>query len=224
MEIKLVKHDPEWKTLFKAQAREIKGALGKACLALSHIGSTAVKDIPARPIIDIVLVVNSFSVLDEKREALEKLGYERSESSLSGMQVYNKQGEPAYKIIALEKANRAEIERRVAVRNYLRAYPDIAKEFSERKIEIVEQILDFRDYFEERDAFMEQLERDALVWQKRQDRQSNGLALGLTVGAGLGVFLGIALDNLALGVGLGMCIGVGFGTVVSYWDTRNHTK
>lgn len=224
MEIKLVKHDPEWKALFKAQAKEIKGALGKDCLALCHIGSTAVKDIPARPIIDILMVVNSFAALDEKTEALIKLGYERSESVPDGMQVYNKQGELAYKIIAFEKTNQTEIARRVAVRNYLRAYPAVAKEFAERKTEIAEQILDFRDYFGERDAFMDQLEREALAWQKRQDKQSNGLAFGLTLGAGIGVFLGLALNNLALGVGLGMCIGVCFGTVISSWDNQGKTK
>ena len=224
MEIKLMKHDPEWKILFKAQAREIKSALGKECVALSHIGSTAVRGIPARPIIDILLVVNDFSSLDEKSGSLERIGYERSDTAPSGMRVYNKQGELAYKIIAFEKSNHGEIERRVAVRNYLRAYPDVAKAFSERKTEIAGQVLDFRDYFGERDAFMIQLERDALVWQKRQDRQSNGLALGLTVGAGLGVFFGIALDNLALGVGLGMCIGVGFGTIISSWNNQNRTK
>lgn len=224
MEIKLVKHDPEWKVLFKEQAREIKGALGKVCVALSHIGSTAIRDVPARPIIDILVVVNAFSLLDEKSDALAGLGYESSELVPDGMRVYNKQGEPAYKIIALEKSNHAEIERRVAVRNYLRAYPAVAKEFSERKTEIAEQILDFRDYFGERDAFMDQLEREALVWQKRQDRQSNGLAFGMTVGAGIGVFLGMALDNLALGVGLGMCIGLGFGVIISSWGSHSETK
>ena len=220
MEITFVKHDPEWKALFKAEASEIKRALGKVCVVQSHIGSTAVKGMFARPIIDILLVVEKLALLEEKEATLLALGYEKEESTSPEMRNYRKAGELSYRIIAVEKANQTEIARRVAFRNYLRAYPEKAKAFSDKKEELAKAAKDLEEYLRSRSDSIAELENEALAWQLRQDRQSNGLAFGLTVGVGIGVFFGIALSNLALGMGLGVCVGVAFGTVITFWDNN----
>lgn len=220
MEITLVNHDPEWKALFKAEAFEIKRALGKMCVVQSHIGSTAVKGMLARPIIDILLVVEKLALLEEKETALFARGYEKEESTSPEMRNYRKSGELSYRIIAVEKTNQTEIARRVALRNYLRAYPEKAKAFSDKKEELAKAAKDLEEYLCSRTDLIAELENEALAWQQRQDRQINGLAFGLTVGVGIGVFFGIALSNLALGMGLGVCIGVAFGTVITFWDNN----
>lgn len=220
MEITFVKHDPEWKAMFKTEALEIKRALGKVCVVQSHIGSTAVKGMLARPIIDILLVVEKLAFLEEKEATLLALGYEKEESTSPEMRNYRKSGELSYRIIAVEKANQTEIARRVALRNYLRAYPEKAKAFSEKKEELAKAAKDLEEYLRSRTDLIAELENEALAWQLRQDRQSNGLAFGLTVGVGIGVFFGIALSNLALGMGLGVCIGVAFGTVITFWNNN----
>ena len=220
MEITFVKHDPEWKAMFKTEALEIKRALGKVCVVQSHIGSTAVKGMLARPIIDILLVVEKLAFLEEKEATLLALGYEKEESTSPEMRNYRKAGELSYRIIAVEKANQPEIARRVAFRNYLRAYPEKAKAFSDKKEELAKAAKDLEEYLRSRSDSIAELENEALAWQQRQDRQSNGLAFGLTVGVGIGVFFGIALSNLALGMGLGVCIGVAFGTVITFWNNN----
>ena len=220
MEITFVKHDLEWKTLFKAEAIEVKKALGKICVVQSHIGSTAVKGVVARPIIDILLVVENFLLLEEKEASIFVLGYKKEESASPEMRVYQKSDDLSYKIIAVEKTNATEIARRVAFRNYLRAHPEKAKVFSDKKMELAAAAMDLDEYISTRAEMIEELEKEALAWQVRQDRQSNGLAFGLAIGVGIGVFFGIALNNLALGMGLGVCIGVAFGTVIAFWDNN----
>jgi GrpB-like predicted nucleotidyltransferase (UPF0157 family) len=53
----LVLADPAWPSRFAWLAAEITGALGDSALAVEHVGSTAVPDLPAKPVVDIDLTV-----------------------------------------------------------------------------------------------------------------------------------------------------------------------
>jgi len=70
-----VDYDPEWARRFQLEANAIKSALGAGALRIEHVGSTSVPDLPAKPIIDIVLVVADSSREIEYVPALEKAGY-----------------------------------------------------------------------------------------------------------------------------------------------------
>lgn len=212
MKIQIVDYNPEWKNVFKQEAKAIKRALGKDCFALCHIGGTAVKGLSARPIVDIMLVVHDFAALAAKKDALIKLGYERvGQGEIPTVRTFEKQGDILCKIVAFEKSDRGEIERRVALRNYLRSHTDVAAQVSKKKIELAETSLDFRDYLGNREAFFRALEETALLWQITQDRLMNCLMAGMLLGVGSGVLFGTILFDLALGMGIGMCMGAVFG-------------
>lgn len=71
----VVRPDPSWPAMFAVLAAEITVALGDAALAVEHVGSTAVPDLPAKPVIDIDL-----TVADSREElsyvpALERRGF-----------------------------------------------------------------------------------------------------------------------------------------------------
>jgi GrpB-like predicted nucleotidyltransferase (UPF0157 family) len=51
-------------------------ALSDTVAKVHHIGSTAIAHTKAKPVIDVLLVVNSIESLDEKSPSLEALGYE----------------------------------------------------------------------------------------------------------------------------------------------------
>jgi GrpB-like predicted nucleotidyltransferase (UPF0157 family) len=55
--IRLVDYDPEWPRRFEDEANRIGTVLGESALRIEHVGSTSVPDLPAKPVIDIVLVV-----------------------------------------------------------------------------------------------------------------------------------------------------------------------
>src|SRR5690242_13720265 len=73
--IAIVDYDPSWPLLFARENERIKSALGAKALSVEHVGSTSVPGLPAKPIIDILLVVESSA--DEKSylPALEAAGY-----------------------------------------------------------------------------------------------------------------------------------------------------
>jgi GrpB-like predicted nucleotidyltransferase (UPF0157 family) len=49
--------DPAWPGLFAREAERIRAALGPRALEVEHVGSTSVPGLPAKPIVDVLLVV-----------------------------------------------------------------------------------------------------------------------------------------------------------------------
>ncbi len=74
--ILLVEYDPEWPHKFDEQAEGIFTALGERALRIEHVGSTSVRGLTAKPIIDIVLVVADSASETEYAPALERAGYQ----------------------------------------------------------------------------------------------------------------------------------------------------
>jgi GrpB-like predicted nucleotidyltransferase (UPF0157 family) len=75
MPIAVVDPDPSWPAEFDQLAHCIRLALGDRVLALEHIGSTSVPDLPAKPIIDIDLTVIDSGDEPAYVPALERAGF-----------------------------------------------------------------------------------------------------------------------------------------------------
>src|SRR5215207_2096298 len=73
--IAVVDADPVWPGQFDALAQRIRLALGDRVLALEHIGSTSVPELPAKPIIDIDLTVSDSSDESAYVPSLERAGF-----------------------------------------------------------------------------------------------------------------------------------------------------
>ncbi|PYX88742.1 MAG: GrpB family protein, partial [Acidobacteria bacterium] len=68
-------YDPNWPELFRSLRKRIADALGNMAAAIEHVGSTAVPDLPAKPIIDIDVLLASETMLPTAVERLASLGY-----------------------------------------------------------------------------------------------------------------------------------------------------
>lgn len=74
-EIVIVDYDPAWPERFAEHAERIGTALGDRALRVEHVGSTAVPGLAAKPIIDILLVVDDPADEDAYIPRLEHTGY-----------------------------------------------------------------------------------------------------------------------------------------------------
>lgn len=72
----IVAPDPRWPLRFGAERRRIADALGPVAARIDHIGSTAVPDLAAKPIVDIQVSVVDVEDEDAYRPDLEAAGYE----------------------------------------------------------------------------------------------------------------------------------------------------
>ncbi len=73
--IVLADSDPLWPRHFLTEADALRAALGERALAIEHVGSTSVPGLPAKPIIDMVLVVANSADEPAYVPDLEGAGY-----------------------------------------------------------------------------------------------------------------------------------------------------
>lgn len=68
-------YDPRWADRFEVERSRIASALAEHALRIEHVGSTSVPDLAAKPIIDILLVVQDAGDEAAYVVALERTGY-----------------------------------------------------------------------------------------------------------------------------------------------------
>ncbi|HWG26229.1 GrpB family protein [Actinospica sp.] len=73
--VEIVPYNQDWPTRFAALADDIRAALGAVALGLEHVGSTSVRGLAAKDVIDIDLTVPDPTDEDRYVPPLERLGY-----------------------------------------------------------------------------------------------------------------------------------------------------
>lgn len=68
-------YDPNWKTEFERIRDFLLGHIGDLVLEIKHVGSTSVPGLCAKPIIDLVAIMDSYEVFPEIVSRLEKIGF-----------------------------------------------------------------------------------------------------------------------------------------------------
>jgi GrpB-like predicted nucleotidyltransferase (UPF0157 family) len=163
--VEVVPHNPQWRDAFEAEAGHVAAALGENAAAIHHIGSTAIPNIYAKPVIDMLVEVKDITVLDGQSSAMESLGYEvMGEFGIPGRRYFRKEtpeGIRTHQIHAFE-AGSAEAKRHLAFRDYMIAHPGEALMYSELKRKLAEEHpLNIDGYIDGKDAFIKEIDRRA---------------------------------------------------------------
>lgn len=74
-ELTLVDPDARWPELFRDHEKRIRAALGDVAVAVEHIGSTSVPGLAAKPIIDVLVLVDDITAEEDYLPALIEAGY-----------------------------------------------------------------------------------------------------------------------------------------------------
>lgn len=159
------KYNPLWKNMYAAEAENIRGILKEELICIYHIGSTAVENLCAKPVIDIMPVVRDINKVDAYYSEFEALGYEcMGEFGIEGRRYFRKGGDNrTHQMHIFQYTNETEIIRHLAVRDYLRAHPDEAALYGELKTLLaLKYPYDIEAYCSGKDEFVKELERKAL--------------------------------------------------------------
>lgn len=164
----LARYDPKWVDQFGAEAERISGILGPAVAAIHHVGSTAIPGILAKPVIDVLVEAASLAAVDGKAPALEALGYEaKGEYGIPGRRYFRKEdgaGVRRYHMHVFKSGSDA-AARHLAFRDYLRAHPKVAREYSGLKHRLARQHPMTRNAYQAGKApFIEATLERALDW------------------------------------------------------------
>ena len=74
--VEVVPYHPAWAALFATEAELLRGVMGAAALSIEHIGSTALVGMDAKPIIDLMVAVESLPEAERWQPVLAAHDYE----------------------------------------------------------------------------------------------------------------------------------------------------
>ena len=157
-------HDARWSRDFADISAEIREALGELALAIEHVGSTSVPGLPAKPIIDIDVVIRDYALFDAVASALKAIGYHHEgDLGIAGREAFGYEGKAHLRKHHLYVCpqDSAELKRHIAFRDYLRAHPDAAREYGRIKAEGASlHPNDIEGYIEYKSPFIERIYRE----------------------------------------------------------------
>ena len=154
-------YDEQWKRDFLKIKAELVNALGQLAIGIEHVGSTSVKGLSAKPIIDIDVVIRDYTVLEDVVSALGKIGYQHEGNlGIAGREAFKYDGKEYLQKHHLYVCpeDSPELKRHIAFRDYLRAHPDAVWEYSRIKEEGAKQYPnDIERYMEDKSPFIEKI-------------------------------------------------------------------
>ena len=162
--IALAEPDPAWPAQAAAVMATIRSALGDRALRLEHAGSTSVPELPAKPILDVVLGVADPADEPAYVPSLETAGFTlriREPEWLEHRML--KLTDPTVNLHVFA-ADSPEITRMLAFRDRLRAHPDERVRYAETKRELAARDWDYvQDYADAKGVVVEAIIKRALA-------------------------------------------------------------
>lgn len=147
----LKEHQSCWKDWYREEEKFLRERLPFETMRISHIGSTAVETIWAKPIIDILVEMPQGYDLCGLTDILNNCGYRcmsRSETRVSFNKGYTENGF-ADRVFHLHLRYAGD-NRELYFRDWLRAHPADAKEYEKVKLSL------WKRYEHDRDGYTEQ--------------------------------------------------------------------
>ncbi|MBA4124973.1 MAG: GrpB family protein [Acidobacteria bacterium] len=154
--VKLEPHSEQWLQLFTDEAARIRETIGEVSASIEHIGSTSIRGIAAKPIVDIAVGVEKLEDGERCLRPLENIGYEyRGEHGIAG-RFYFVKGEPRTHHLHLVEIDSDFWRSHLLFRDYLSENQAVAEEYENLKKELAKRHAENREaYTNGKAAFIE---------------------------------------------------------------------
>ncbi len=136
--VTVIPYSDQWERDFLKIKDEIKSALGELAENIEHVGSTSVRGLSAKPVIDIDVVISDSSVLSDVIAALGRIGYQHEgDLGITGREAFRYDGKDHLQKHHLYVCpdDSSELKKHIAFRDYLRSHPEAAAEYGRIKEE-----------------------------------------------------------------------------------------
>jgi GrpB-like predicted nucleotidyltransferase (UPF0157 family) len=156
--VEIADYDPGWPAAFAALRDQTAAALGPLAQRIEHVGSTAGPGRPAKPVIDLDVVIATHADLPEVITRLAALGYRHEgDLGITGREAFASPAAAPARHLYVCTADSPELARHLAFRDYLRTHPEQARAYAELKRSLAAQFRSDRDaYSRSKAAFVEQ--------------------------------------------------------------------
>lgn len=94
MKVRLTDYSENWPRMFQTEAHFLETVFGEEIIIFEHFGSTSVKGMKAKPVIDMMCIVKDIEKIDSYNEKMASLGYDvAGDWGIPGRRLFRKGGE-----------------------------------------------------------------------------------------------------------------------------------
>ncbi|EMA62886.1 GrpB family protein [Halorubrum lipolyticum] len=154
--VELEPYQESWSDAYDAEVARLIDVVGDRVDRFEHIGSTAVEGMPAKPILDVLALVDESTTASELVSPLEACGYERRPDEVDG-RVFLAKGPPENRTCYLSIAEVGSTfhDEKIAFRDALRDDSELAERYASLKRRLAARYPENRDrYTAEKGAFI----------------------------------------------------------------------
>ena len=146
--IEIKTYDPEWPATFERIRAFVWPHVQHASMALEHVGSTSVPGLSAKPVIDACIVVASRRDIPHVVKALTRIGYvHRGELGVPEREAFQHPASWPKHHLYVSPRGSLSLTNHLGLRDYLRANPDVAREYGELKASLAGKFADDIDAY-----------------------------------------------------------------------------
>lgn len=147
--VELEDYNPKWKNEYEKEEKLLKEILGDKIIEIHHIGSTSIEGLKAKPVIDILVVINSLNEISEIEEMLKLYNYEnRGQQGVPDRYFFAKGSEEARShYVHFVEPNSNTYYNQIYFKKYLIEHSEYIKKYCDLKQELAEK------YKEERSKY-----------------------------------------------------------------------
>ncbi len=167
--VELLPHDPQWKNAANETIILLKSLLQDVAIDIQHVGSTAIQNISAKPIIDIAVGVNTLDSIKPYIELLKNNGIifrkeDVKEQLLFVIGDFEKEFRTHH--IHVVEWNSIAWNNYINFRDYLNAFPEYAKEYDDLKKKLALEFANNRgNYTAGKQEFIDRILKQAHLWK-----------------------------------------------------------
>ncbi|MDX2039704.1 MAG: GrpB family protein [Acidobacteriota bacterium] len=163
-QLRLSPYEPDWPLLFDAERERLCAVLGKRILEVQHIGSTAIPQMPAKPILDIGVAVGNFEDAACCIPLLEALGYSYKGENGIPRRHYFVKGDPRTHHLHMLEVASEEWKNHLLFRDYLRGNPEAAQTYADLKQTLAARFAADREAYQTgKDSFIQTILRHSAL-------------------------------------------------------------
>lgn len=163
-------HNPLWKSAFIWLADEIRAKLGSLSgYRIAHFGSTSIREIAAKPVLDVMVIFTEQADLNASIPLFEELGFihkgdaiskmhgRPEEANRQGFSFYDTHETIAFIIQHVLVSNHPDVAKHLRFRDRLRQNSNLAKEYENFKLSLNQNVSCRYDYSRNKSQFVSKI-------------------------------------------------------------------
>lgn len=158
-----------WAEQFEREKIILEKIFGQQVIRIYHIGSTAINNIIAKPVIDILMVVKEIQKVESYNREMTKIGYEcLGENGIQNRRFFYKGRNNRSHHLHVFQKNHPEIQRHLLFKDFMNTHPKEAEAYSQLKIELAKKFpYDIKSYMAGKNGFIKNIDQEAKEWHNK---------------------------------------------------------